>query len=809
MKSINIANKTGRFLSPKHLLVAKQFFAELKALDLSFFLADQIQRRLEAFLEANPSVSDGKDAEAAHALRKLFSGCQEILFEGPCGYALLRPKIGAKRFVRLHPEMDRIEEIAPAEYLRAKDAYVQGPEIAAKPGLTLNFAPFFQDYPKVREPNEMGEGISFLNRSLSGQLYQNPKQFRQALLRFLLQLKVGSTNLLIGERLADPDVLAEELDAARALLKDLPPKTPFADFAADLGALGFEPGWGCDARRCAETFALLARLFESPAPDRVEKFLERLPLVQRVLLVSPHGWFAQEGVLGRPDTGGQVTYVLDQARALERQMKRRFEESCIQAEPRVVILTRLIPNAEGTLCDVPREKVHGSDNAWIIRVPFRDAQGHVIPQWISRFHVWPYLESYAQESKGAIIAEMMGKPDLIVGNYTDGNLVAHFLAEDWGVMHCALAHALEKTKYLFSDLRWARMEPEYNFSLQFTADIISYNSADFIITSTYREIGGSDAEMGMFESYETFSLPGLYRVLSGMDPQLARYNIVPPGASEDCFFPNAERERRAPASTRRLDEETFSAEPGPDSFGSLKNPDLPPIFAMSRVDRVKNLPGLLEVYGKSERLRESANLVIISSILDPKQSKDQEEIDQLQRMREIIERYQLHGHVRWRAARLDKMDTGEIYRVCADRKGVFAQPAIMETFGLTVIEAMACGLPVAVTRFGGPAEIVEPGVSGEVEDPNDHAAFAAALERPLADPQIWEARSLAGIERVKTAFNWRAHADKMLRLTNTYTYWNYLDVMNRQALDEYIHTLYHAVYRPRAQALLGQREPSR
>jgi sucrose synthase len=224
---------------------------------------------------------------------------------------------------------------------------------------------------------------------------------------------------------------------------------------------------------------------------------------------------------------------------------------------------------------------------------------------------------------------------------------------------------------------------------------------------------------------------------------------------------------------------------------------------MSRVDRVKNLPGLIEAYGKSETLRKTANLIVMSSITRVDESKDQEEIEQLQRMYELIGHYQLDGSLRWCAARLDKVATGEIYRLIADRKGVFAQPAFMETFGLTVIEAMACGLPVVVTCFGGPAEIVEHRRSGEVVNPNDMEAMADALQRVVTQSDLWQTYSREGIERVHRAFHWRAHAERVLRLANTYSFWAYLDVMNRQALDQYIHTLYHTVYRPRAVAALG------
>ena len=39
----------------------------------------------------------------------------------------------------------------------------------------------------------------------------------------------------------------------------------------------------------------------------------------------------------------------------------------------------------------------------------------------------------------------------------------------------------------------------------------------------------------------------------------------------------------------------------------------------------------------------------------------------------------------------------------ADGRGAFVQPALYEAFGLTVVEAMTCGLPTFATNCGGPA----------------------------------------------------------------------------------------------------------
>ncbi len=58
-------------------------------------------------------------------------------------------------------------------------------------------------------------------------------------------------------------------------------------------------------------------------------------------------------------------------------------------------VTRLLPDAVGTTCGEHLEKVYGTEYSHILRVPFRTEEG-IVRKWISRFEVWPYLETYPE-----------------------------------------------------------------------------------------------------------------------------------------------------------------------------------------------------------------------------------------------------------------------------------------------------------------------------------------------------------------------------------------------------------------------------
>jgi len=415
------------------------------------------------------------------------------------------------------------------------------------------------------------------------------------------------------------------------------------------------------------------------------------------------------------------------------------------------------------------------------------------------------LEQFALEAEGALRAELGGKPDFILGNYSDGNLVASLMAARMGVTQCNIAHALEKTKYRNSDLRWMEMDDEYHFSCQFTADLISMNTADFIITSSYQEIAGTEESVGQYESHQAFSMPGLYRVTSGIDSFDPKFNIVSPGADPEIFFPFSRTERRMPLVKKEIEELIFGG-PAPFARGELKDPDKPILLAMSRLDVIKNMAGLVAWYGGNPELREFTNLVLVGGFLDPEEASGRDERAQIECMHRLFDEHDLDGDARWVELQTDKNRVGEIYRTVADTRGAFVQPALYEGFGLTVVEAMSSGLPVFVTRFGGPLEIVEDGISGFHIDPHHgEDASKRMLEFFLTagqKPQHWEAISEAGITRVEEKYNWELHAKKLLSLSRIYGFWKFITKLEREETRRYLDMFYGLMLRRHSRKML-------
>ncbi len=785
----------------------REFASELRHQEKRYLLRNDI---LTAFGEYCTKYQKPENFYQSSNLGKLIYYTQEIIREGSNLCLIVRPKIASQEVYWLTEDLG-VEPMTVQELLDVRDRYVNHFHPNEGDILELDFQPFYDYTPMIRDPKNIGKGVQYINRYLSSKLFQSPQQGQEALFNFLRIHRYNGSQLMIGDRIKSPQHLSDQVKKALTFVGEQPGDEPFERLRFIMQMMGFEPGWGNTAGRVRETLEILDQLIDSPDHQTLEAFISRIPMIFKIVLVSPHGWFGQEGVLGRPDTGGQVVYILDQVRSLEKQLQEDLSLAGLDVlgvEPKVIILTRLIHNSDGTRCNQRLEKVHGTENAWILRVPLREFNPNLTQNWISRFELWPYLESFSIDAEKELLAEFRGKPDLIIGNYSDGNLVAFLLARRLQVTQCNIAHALEKSKYLFSNLYWQDSDDKYHFSLQFTADLIAMNAANFIISSTYQEIVGTQDSVGQYESYNCFTMPDLYHVVNGIELFSPKFNVVPPGVNENVYFPYNRYEDRITSDRERLEDMMFTQEDPVHIFGKLDDPSKRPIFSMARLDRIKNLTGLAECFGKSQALQERCNVILIAGKLRASETNDHEERDQIERLYRIIDQYNLHGKIRWLGVRLPKSDSGEVYRVIADRKGIFVQPALFEAFGLTILESMITGLPTFGTQFGGPLEIIHDKVNGFYINPTHLEETAEKIleffDKCEQNPNYWYEISTRGIDRVYSTYTWKIHTNHLLSLARIYGFWNFTSKENREDLMRYIESLFYLLYKPRAKQLLEQ-----
>ena len=322
-------------------------------------------------------------------------------------------------------------------------------------------------------------------------------------------------------------------------------------------------------------------------------------------------------------------------------------------------------------------------------------------------------------------------PDILHSHYGDAGYVAMHLSSLLGIPFVHSGHSLgrcKKASLVQAGGKEAHLERLFQFSRRIPVEEEVLANASLVVTSTRQEL------VQQYGLYTNFN-PG-------------RAAVIAPGTDLSRFSP-PERKLPLPAIAREVDR-------------FLKEPGKPMLLCLGRPAPRKNLLGLVQAFGEDPSLREHANLVVVGGIRE-----DIKDLDDLSRqtwesLLLALDRYDLYGHLAI-PKRHRPEDVPELYRLAALRRGFCVNPAHSETFGLTMIEAAATGLPLVATNSGGPSDIVKNCRNGLLVDMNQPGALAAALHEALADAKRWALWSRNGLRGVRAFYTWEAHAARYLK----------------------------------------------
>ena len=446
-----------------------------------------------------------------------------------------------------------------------------------------------------------------------------------------------------------------------------------------------------------------------------------------IQMFSVHGLIrGVDPELGRDaDTGGQVKYVLELARALGE----RPEVSQVDLVTRLISDRRVSPDYAQ-----PIEQL--SDKARIVRLQCGGRK------YLRKELLWPHLEEFIERSL-QFIKRQKRTPDLFHGHYADAGYVAMGLAEAFDVPFVFTGHSMGRNKLeklLADGLPMERIQRQYRINTRIDVEEEIIGHSDLVICSTQQEI---DRQYGLYRQRPR-----------------QQQAVIPPGIELDVFYPHY----RQQVDRELIDEASRQTRKAllRELHRFWANPSKPFILALCRPDHRKNICGLIEAYGMDKELQALANLAIFAGIRSDIKGMEENEQDVLTDMLLSMDRFDLYGKLAIPKKHNFATEVPELYRICADSRGVFVNPALVEPFGITLIEASACGLPIVATGDGGPVDIVANCDNGLLVNAASPLAISQALRVILVDEQMWEKYSNNGINGVRRHYSWSSHVGHYL-----------------------------------------------
>jgi len=442
-----------------------------------------------------------------------------------------------------------------------------------------------------------------------------------------------------------------------------------------------------------------------------------------IQMFSVHGLLRAENMeLGRDaDTGGQIIYVVELAKALGRHEDVR----------QVDLFTRLIVD-DHVSKDYAQNVEQIGEKCKIVRIQCGGRK------YMRKELLWPHLDEYVDKT----IRYIKGQrtiPDVIHGHYPDAGYIATRLSEIFGVPMIYTGHSLGRSKLarlLNEGMTKQQIIRKYRIDHRIRMEEAILEKTDLVVASTRQEV---DKQYGAYDNKD-----------------IPPFKIIPPGLNLEKYYPyyhdnlpdveTSETQMYARASVMAELNRFFL------------NPEKSLILSLCRPDKRKNIAGLIKAYGEDLDLQAMANLAVFAGIRKDINKMEDNEREVLTEILLLMDKYDLYGKIAIPKKHDFEHEVPELYRTAASKNGVFVNSALTEPFGITLIESAACGLPIVAPKDGGPMEIVQNCQCGLTVDTTDSRAIAKAVKQLIANGDMWRQYSKCGIMNVRKHYTWQSHA---------------------------------------------------
>lgn len=314
--------------------------------------------------------------------------------------------------------------------------------------------------------------------------------------------------------------------------------------------------------------------------------------------------------------------------------------------------------------------------------------------------------------------------DFINSHYWDAGMAGELLAAELDIPHIHTPHSIGSWKKQQMEADFPEdaesFDETYNFSARIHHERILYHNCDMVIATTHIQLDKLKTDYG----------------LSSDD-----IRVIPPGYDDNRFFPVGEATRDVIREQLGFEDQT--------------------IVAISRLAHNKGVDLLVDAFALLHSKMPNVRLLLAIGH-EARSPGEQELLDILERKRKD---YGLEDHIKFTGYIADE-DLVDYYRA-AD---IFALPSRYEPFGMTAVEAMACGTPTVITIHGGLFRVLEYGIHTLFADPFDREDLAVTMTKILKYPSLRKRLSQSGAQFARSRFTWTGIAQQLLNAVESIDY---------------------------------------